>query len=281
MQIACTWAPTSSWVEGEQGQRSAKNALDEAGARRRAATRTVTARRSTSAARRSEQRANTCKSAAEVYKLYLASFREDARTPYDIRAVTTWRRSSLTDFKQYEDAADHYIKVAKADPKGKYQKTVGPQRRRGGEPAGASRRKWGRSPAAVGASAEAARHPARRNRRSSSRCHHDQYVAILPKEKDGEPMRFTAAQIALRVRALPRGDQALRDRLTKEIPETQAGARRGPSHPRLLRRPRRPEQADFKGAELSIARTSCARFRSEEIRRRPSCAVRCSKRAMA
>lgn len=125
------------------------------------------------------------KHAADVYKLYLSSFPE-SKNAYDIRYYLA---EILFDFKQFEQASDHYLIVAKADPKGKYHKS-GALNSVAALNQAIFATKWPQLPPA-GQVAKPIEIPALKKKLVSTI---DQYVAMLPAEKEGEPMRFTAAQ---------------------------------------------------------------------------------------
>lgn len=150
------------------------------------------------------------KYASEVYQLYLTSF-PATQNAYDIRYYLA---EILFDFKQFEQASDHYLIVAKADPKGKYHKT-------GALNAVASLNqaihaaKWSPLPP-LGQVAKPIEVPALKKKLVSTI---DQYVAMLPAEKEGDPMRFTAAQTFF-----DHGhyDEAIKrfEQITKDIPSS-------------------------------------------------------------
>lgn len=150
------------------------------------------------------------KQAAAVYALYLESFPETSNA-YDIRYYLA---EILFDFKQYETAAQHYLIVAKADPKGKYMKPAAVN-----AVAAMNQQvvngKWATLPP-PGQVTKPLEIPAAKRKLVDTI---DTYVTLLPKDKEGEPMRFTAAQIFFDygnyTEAITRFD-----RITKEIPET-------------------------------------------------------------
>ena len=150
------------------------------------------------------------KSAADVYKMYLESF---AAMPaaYDIRYYLA---EILYGFKQYEPAADHYMKVAKQDPKGKYLKPAALNAVAAMNQLVQSK-KWGALPP-LGQVPKPLDLPHEKQKFVEMI---DQYVALLPKEKDGEPMRFTAAQVVFDYGQYPVAIKRF-DKITKEIPDT-------------------------------------------------------------
>ncbi len=150
------------------------------------------------------------KNAAEVYDMYLTSFPTNSNA-YDIRYYLA---EILFDSKQFEPAAQHYLIVAKQDPKGKYMKpaalnAVAAMNQR------VQSTKWPQLPP-PGQVPKPLEIPSAKAKFVETI---DQYVTLLPKEKDGEPMRFTAAQIFFEYGHY---DEAISrfDKITKEIPET-------------------------------------------------------------
>ncbi len=125
------------------------------------------------------------KSSSEIYKMYLSSFPKSTNA-YEIRYYLA---EILFDFKQYDQASDHYLVVAKSDPSGKYHKTSALN-------AVAAMNqvvfatKWPTLPPA-GQVASPMEIPAQKKKLIATI---DQYIGLLPKEKEGDPMRFTAAQ---------------------------------------------------------------------------------------
>jgi len=125
------------------------------------------------------------KSSAEIYKMYLSSFPKSTNA-YEIRYYLA---EILFDFKQFDHASDHYLLVAKSDPKGKYHKTAALN-------AVAAMNqvvfatKWPALPPA-GQVASPIEIPAQKKKLVATI---DEYIGLLPKEKEGDPMRFTAAQ---------------------------------------------------------------------------------------
>lgn len=150
------------------------------------------------------------KHAADVYALYLQSFPETANA-YDIRYYLA---EILFDFKQYEPAAQHYLVVAKADPKGKYMKPAAVN-------AVAAMNqlvfatKWPQLPPA-GQVTKPIEIPSAKKKLVETI---DQYVLLLPKDKEGEPMRFSAAQVFFEYGHYPEAIARF-EKITKEIPET-------------------------------------------------------------
>jgi TolA-binding protein len=150
------------------------------------------------------------KHSAAIYALYLESFPKTANA-YDIRYYLA---EILFDFKQYEQASGHYMIVAKADEKGKYRKP-------GALNAVAAMNQM------VQAGKYAQLPPAGQVPKPIELPHAkkklvetiDAYVALLPKEKDGEPMRFTAAQTYFDYGHYDEAISRL-DRITREIPDT-------------------------------------------------------------
>ncbi len=147
---------------------------------------------------------------AEIYTLYLASFPNSVNA-YDIRYYLA---EILFDFKQYETASGHYFIVAKSQPNGKYMK-----------PAALNAvaainqlvqdSKWPQLPP-PGQVAHPLEIPRVKVKLIETM---DQYVSLLPKEKDGDPMRFTAAQTLFEYGHYP--DAIARfDKITKVIPES-------------------------------------------------------------
>ena len=148
--------------------------------------------------------------AATLYASYLETFVKEPAA-YDIRYYLA---EILFDFKKYEIASDHYLKVAKASKNGKYRK-----------PAALNsvaalnqlvvNTKFPKLPPA-GQATKSLPIPSQKQRLVKGI---DNYIALLPKEADGYPMRFTAAQIYFEHGHY---DQALKrfNNLTKELPET-------------------------------------------------------------
>lgn len=150
------------------------------------------------------------KLAADVYRVYLTNFSANANA-YEIRYYLA---EILYDFHQWEEASDHYLVVAKADPAGKYAKeaalsAVGAMNQV------VAAEKWPAlpPPGQVGKPLEVPR----LKRKLVTVI--DAYVTLLPTEKDGEPMRFTAAQTYFDYGQYPEAVQRF-VRITKEIPET-------------------------------------------------------------
>jgi TolA-binding protein len=123
--------------------------------------------------------------AAEIYGLYLATF-PDTPAAYDIRYYLA---EIHFDRKEYEKAAEHYSIVAKSDPKGKYMKSAA------FNAVAAINQlvidtKWPSLPPA-GQVPKPIEIPGSKQKLVQVI---DLYVSLLPQEKDGEAMRFTAAQ---------------------------------------------------------------------------------------
>lgn len=150
------------------------------------------------------------KHAASVYALYLEAF-ADSPSAYDIRYYLA---EILFDFKQYEPAAQHYMTVAKADPKGKYMKPAAVNAVAAMNQVVVNG-KWGALPP-PGQVPKPLDIPSAKKRLVETI---DQYVTLLPKDKEGEPMRFTAAQIFFDYGHYPEA-MARFEKITKEIPET-------------------------------------------------------------
>ncbi len=150
------------------------------------------------------------KSAAEIYKMYLESF-ADGAAAYDIRYYLA---EILYDFKQYEPASDHYMKVAKQGPTAKYMKPAALNAVAAMNQLVQSK-KWGQLPP-LGQAPKPIALPHEKQKFVEQI---DQYVALLPKEKDGEPMRFTAAQVTFEYGHYPEAIKRF-ERITKEIPQT-------------------------------------------------------------
>lgn len=150
------------------------------------------------------------RSAAEIYKMYLESFAQEGAA-YDIRYYLA---EILYDFKQYEPASDHYMKVAKASPTGKYMKPAALNAVAAMNQLVQSK-KWGQLPP-LGQAPKPITIPHEKQKFVEQI---DQYVALLPKEKDGEPMRFTAAQIQFEYGHYPEAIKRF-EKITKDIPQT-------------------------------------------------------------
>ncbi|MBM4250627.1 MAG: tetratricopeptide repeat protein [Deltaproteobacteria bacterium] len=123
--------------------------------------------------------------ASDIYGIYLATF-PDTPAAYDIRYYLA---EIHFDRKEYEKAATHYSLVAKADPKGKYMKAAA------FNAVAAINQlvvdtKWPDLPPA-GQVAKPIDIPAAKQKLIQVI---DLYVSLLPQEKDGDAMRFTAAQ---------------------------------------------------------------------------------------
>lgn len=150
------------------------------------------------------------KHAAEVYALYLSSF-PATENAYEIRFYLA---EILFDFKKYEAASDNYMLVAKAKPEGKYRKQAALN-------AVATlnqlvqTEKWPKlpPPGQVGKPLDV---PLPKRKMVEAI---DRYVEMLPKEKEGEPMRFTAAETLFQYGHYPEA-LARFDRITQEIPTT-------------------------------------------------------------
>ena len=148
--------------------------------------------------------------AAEIYSLYLASFAAHPNA-YDIRYYLA---EIQFDSKQFETASSHYFIVAKSQPHGKYMK-----------PAALNAvaainqlvqdTKWPQLPP-PGQVAKPLEIPQAKQKLIETM---DQYVVLLPKEKDGDAMRFTAAQTAFEYGHYPEAIARF-DRIAKSIPET-------------------------------------------------------------
>ena len=150
------------------------------------------------------------KTAAEIYALYLANFPENAAA-YDIRYYLA---EIYFDSKQYDQAAHHYVIIAKSNPKGKYMKSAAFN-------AVASMnqlvldKKWPDLPPPGQVSKPLPIPPAKQKLVQTI----DLYVSLLPQDKDGEPMRFTAAQTYFDYGHYQ--DATARfEKITKEIPNT-------------------------------------------------------------
>ena len=148
--------------------------------------------------------------AATLYASYLETFVKEPAA-YDIRYYLA---EILFDFKKYETASKHYFKVARVSKDGKYRK-----------PAALNsvaalnqlvvNTKFAKLPPA-GQATKSLPIPAEKQQLVKGI---DSYVALLPREADGYPMRFTAAQIYFEHGHY---DQAISrfNKLTKELPET-------------------------------------------------------------
>jgi TolA-binding protein len=150
------------------------------------------------------------KYSAEVYRQYLSSFATSPNA-YEIRYYLA---EILYDFKQWEEASDHYLIVAKADKNGKYAKTAAVNAVGAMNQLVASKT-WPALPPA-GQVPKPIEIPSVKQKFVKVI---DAYVALQPKEKDGEAMRFTAAQTYF---DYGHYDVAIERyaKLTREIPET-------------------------------------------------------------
>jgi TolA-binding protein len=150
------------------------------------------------------------KSASAIYGIYLDKFADNPNT-YDVRFYLA---EILYDFKRYESASDHYLIVAKAKKNGKYTK-----------PAALNAvaalnqnvlaKKFGKLPPAGQVRSPIGIPPAKEKLVSTI----DEYVKLLPDQKEGHAMRFTAAQTYF---DYGHYDKAIKrfDDITKEIPKT-------------------------------------------------------------
>jgi TolA-binding protein len=148
--------------------------------------------------------------AAAVYTMYLESFASNPNA-YDIRYYLA---EILYDFKQFEKASDHYLIVAKQDPKGKYMKPAALNAVAAMNQL-VTGTKWPQLPPA-GQVPSPIEIPKVKSKFVTTI---DEYVRLLPAEKDGEPMRFTAAQVFFDYGHYP---EALKRfaQITKDIPQT-------------------------------------------------------------
>lgn len=148
--------------------------------------------------------------AADVYALYLTTFGA-SENAYEIRFYLA---EILFDFKKFETASDNYMIVAKAKQDGKYRKQAA------FNAVGALNQlvhsvKWP-APPPLGKVQNPLEIPSPKQKLISAI---DQYVEMLPKEKDGEPMRFTAAQIYFEYGHYPEAMVRF-ERITVDIPAT-------------------------------------------------------------
>ena len=148
--------------------------------------------------------------AGEIYHLYLTSF----PTTHDAYEIRYYLAEILYDFKNWEKAAGHYLIVAKSKADGKYLRpsalnAVAAMNQAVQGVKGPALPPPGQAPKPVEV-------PRLKQKLVETI---DQYVALLPKEKDGEPMRFTAAQILFEHGHYP--DAIARfERITREIPQS-------------------------------------------------------------
>jgi TolA-binding protein len=148
--------------------------------------------------------------AADVYEAYLGSFPKNGNA-YEIRYYLA---EILYDFKKYENSSFHYLKVAKDNPGGKYLKpaainAVGAMNEL------VSSKTWPKLPP-LGQVPTPITLPKEKAKLIETV---DQYIALLPKEKEGEPMRFTAAQILFEHGHYKESIKRF-ETITKVIPET-------------------------------------------------------------
>jgi TolA-binding protein len=124
--------------------------------------------------------------AMDLYSLYLSAFPK-GENAYEIRYYLA---DLLFHFKEYERAADEYAAVVKADPKGKYMKdsalnAVSAMNKLDQDT------KYAKLPA-PGKVEQPIDIPRTKTKLVG---YIDMYVGLLPKEKDGHPMRYTAAMV--------------------------------------------------------------------------------------
>lgn len=148
--------------------------------------------------------------AADVYEAYLESFPKNTNA-YEIRYYLA---EILYDFKKYEISSSHYLKVAKDNPKGKYLKPAATNAV-GAMNELVSSKKWPVQPP-LGQVPNPITVPREKTKLIETI---DQYLALLPKEKDGDLMRFTAAQILFEYGHYKDSIKRF-ETITKVIPET-------------------------------------------------------------
>ncbi len=148
------------------------------------------------------------KYAADVYALYLSSF-PNSDSAYDIRYYLA---DILFEFKKYESASDNYMIVAKAQPIGKHRKEAA-ENAVGALNQLVQSEKWPKLPP-LGQVTKPIEIPAPKRKLITAI---DQYIEMLPREKNGESMRFTAAEILFEHGHYPEALGRF-DRITQEIP---------------------------------------------------------------
>lgn len=153
------------------------------------------------------------KSAAAVYAMYLESFASNPNA-YDIRYYLA---EILFDFKQYDSASHHYMIVAKVGPSGKYMKPAALNAVAAMHQLVASTKYPALPP--LGQVPKPIEVPSAKKKLVEVI---DTYVGLLPKEKDGEPMRFAAAQTYFEHGHYPEAIKRFA-LITGEIPETKQG----------------------------------------------------------
>ena len=148
--------------------------------------------------------------AADVYEVYLDSFPKNPNA-YEIRYYLA---EILYDFKKFELSSSHYLKVAQENPQGKYLKSAA-LNAVGGMNELVTSKTWPKLPP-LGQVPQPLTIPKEKKMLVDTI---DQYLTLLPNEKEGEPMRFTAAQTFFEYghykEALKRFEH-----ITKVIPET-------------------------------------------------------------
>jgi TolA-binding protein len=148
--------------------------------------------------------------AGTVYSMYLESFAKSSNA-YDIRYYLA---EILYDFKKFEEASKHYLIVAKQDPKGKYHKPAALNAVAALHDLAATQ-KFGKLPP-LGQVPKPLPVPRVKKLLIDTM---DAYLALLPKEKEADNMRFETAQIYFEHGHYPEAIKRF-DNLTREIPET-------------------------------------------------------------
>lgn len=151
--------------------------------------------------------------AAKIYKLYLVSWPGNKES-YQIRYYLA---DIYFHFKQYEAASDEYLKVARQDPKGKFRKDSALN-----------------AVVAINALDEKTKYPKLPERGKVAKARPlprvkvkliqviDAYVQMLPKEKAGHAMRYTAADTYYRYGHYKQAMQRF-EKIALELPGTKQG----------------------------------------------------------
>ena len=151
--------------------------------------------------------------ASKIYALYLTTYPKNAQS-YEIRYYLA---DILMEREQFESASSQYVVVSKADPKGKYVKNAALNAVAAINKIDA-KTKYDKLPPAGQAPSPLAI-PATKKKLIESI---ENFVQLLPQEKDGFPMRYTVAQIYF---DYGHYDEALSrfEKISAEIPSTAQG----------------------------------------------------------
>ncbi len=153
------------------------------------------------------------KSSAAVYSLYLKSF-ADNKNAYDVRYYLA---EILYDTKRFEAASNHYMIVAKQKKKGKYTKPAALNAVASMNQF-VSAKKFGKLPPKGQVNKAIGIPPSKKKLVEVM----NQYVQLLPAQKEGRGMRFQTAQIYFDYGHYGKAIK-LFDKITKELPQTKQG----------------------------------------------------------